>query len=257
MVHPSRDVIRERKLLRAARRGDRGARDRLVASHLGLVRAVAARYRDLGLPFDDLVQEGSIGLLDAIDRYDPGRQTDFETFARFRVRRAIRNALTDQARLVRLPKQVVARRRTLTRLDAQLTAANGRAPTLAELAAASGFSPRAVTAARTAAITSSSLEGSVASGGFRLDDVIADAASPNPEREALDVERAQLVRGAVAELSPRQRAVVTRHFGLDGSEVKLAALACELHVSERRARTIERDALHELQAALEALVAVR
>jgi RNA polymerase primary sigma factor len=68
------------------------------------VRSLAARYRDIGLPFDDLVQEGSLGLLEAIDGYDAGRGTDFETYARFRVRRAIRNALTEKSRLIRLPK---------------------------------------------------------------------------------------------------------------------------------------------------------
>ena len=114
---------RRRKLLRGARRGDRGARERLVISHLGLVRSVASRYRDLGLPFDDLVQEGSLGLLDAIDHYDPCRGPEFDSYARFRVRRAIRNALTDQARLIRLPKQVVERRRAIDRAEAKLTAA--------------------------------------------------------------------------------------------------------------------------------------
>ena len=99
------DAVRQRKLLRAARRGDRGARARVVDCHLPLVRALAARYRDFGLPLDDLVQEGVIGLLDAIDHYDPSRGPAFEPYARFRVRRAIRNALTEQARLFRLPKQ--------------------------------------------------------------------------------------------------------------------------------------------------------
>src|ERR671937_144798 len=81
-------------LVLAARRGDGGARQRVVTANLGLVRAVAARYRDIGLPLDDLMQEGALGLLDAIDRYDPRKNREFETFARFRIRRAIRDALT-------------------------------------------------------------------------------------------------------------------------------------------------------------------
>ena len=113
----------------AAQRGDRAARDQLVTSNLGLVRSVAARYRDLGLPFDDLVQEGAIGLLDAIDHYDPGRGASFESYCRFRIRRAIKNALTDKARVIRLPKQLVERRRAIERAEAQLAAAAaGRTP---------------------------------------------------------------------------------------------------------------------------------
>src|SRR6185437_15858855 len=85
--------------LQAARRGDRRARDALVREHLPLVHAVAARYGGLGLARDDLVQEGSIGLLDAIDRFDPALGVEFGTFAGWRIRRAILNALTEQSRL--------------------------------------------------------------------------------------------------------------------------------------------------------------
>ncbi len=100
------------RLLRAAQRGDRGARRRLVAAHLELVRAVAGRYEGLGLPREDLVQEGCFGLLDAIDRYDRSRGVPFEAFARFRVKVAIRGALTARARLIRLPKHVLEQRHT-------------------------------------------------------------------------------------------------------------------------------------------------
>jgi RNA polymerase primary sigma factor len=246
-----RDAVRQRKLLRAARRGDRGARDRLITSHLGLVRSIASRYRDLGLPYDDLVQEGSFGLLEAIDRYDPCRQAEFEPFARFRVRRAIRNALTDKARLVRLPKQVVERRRLLDRAEAKLSAANGRAPTPVELAAATALSLAAVLEARAAAITPLSLDEPVAPDGSPLESLVADAVASDPAREAIVADEGQRVRDAVARLSRRQRHIVSGHFGLDGGEKDLATVAAELHLSERRTRTIEHDALHQLAAELE------
>lgn len=97
----------EASLLKAAARGDEGARRRLVASHQSLVRTVAARYASLGIPFDDLVQQGCVGLLEAIDRWDRARAVPFEAFARFRVRVAIRDALTARARGLKLPKQVI------------------------------------------------------------------------------------------------------------------------------------------------------
>jgi RNA polymerase sigma factor (sigma-70 family) len=248
------DAVRQRKLLRAASRGDRGARERLVVGHLGLVRAIASRYRDLGMPFDDLVQEGSLGLLEAIDRYDPSRQPEFDAFARFRVRRAIRNALTDQARLVRLPKQVVERRRLLDRAEARLMAAKGRAPTPVELAAATALSLDAVLAARTAAITPVSLDEPAAPDGSPLAGLVADALASDPEHEALAADEAERIRNAVARLTPRQRQVVSRHFGLNGCEVDVATVAAELHLSERRTRTIEHDALHQLADELEPMV---
>lgn len=235
----------------ARRRRDRGARERLVVSHLGLVRSVASRYRDLGLPLDDLVQEGAVGLLDAIDRYDRSRDTDFEAFARFRVRRAIRNALTERARLVRLPKQMVERRRMLARTEARLTSANGRAPTPAELAAATGLSPAAVLDARTAGINLVSLDEPAASDGSPLASMIADSTAADPEHETLSSERARLVRDAVARLAPRPRDIVSRRFGLDGPETNVAEVALDLQLSERRTRTIERDALHRLAVELE------
>lgn len=100
----------EAKLVQAAAHGDAEAQQRLTARHLPLVRAVAARYAGLGLPLEDLVQEGCLGLLDAARRWDRTRGVPFEAFARFRVRIAIRDALTARSRLIRLPKHVVAAR---------------------------------------------------------------------------------------------------------------------------------------------------
>jgi len=240
-----REAERRRRLLRAAHRGDSGARERLVSAHLGLVRQISAYYRGLGLPHDDLVQEGSIGLLEAIDRFDPRRQPDFEAFARFRVRRAIRNALTEQARLVRLPKQIVDRRRLLANAEAQL-AARGCAATPKALAAATGLSEEAVRAAQAAARTPISLDESVTEGGATLEQLIADQAAADPEDETLSRDEAELVRRAVRRLAPRQREIVRRHFGLDREETPIAALADAMHLSERRTRTLEQDALFRL-----------
>lgn len=240
------DTVRRRKLLRAARRGDRGAIERVTTVYLGLVRGVAWRYRGLGLPVDDLVQEGSLGLLDAIARYDPGRHSDFEAFARFRVRRAIKNALTDKARLVRLPKQIVERRRVVSRTAATLTAASGRAPRPVELATATGLSTAAVLEAQNAAIEPISLDALAEPDGSPLAALVVDAAAADPEHEALSREESQRVHDAVERLSPRQRTIVSRHFGLNGSEAGIASLASDLGLSERRTRTLESEALQTL-----------
>jgi RNA polymerase primary sigma factor len=248
----ARDAVRSRRLLRAAQRGDRAARDQLVTSGLGLVRSVASHYRDLGLPLDDLVQEGAIGLLDAIDHYDPGRGASFETYARFRVRRAIRNALTDKARLIRLPKQVVERRRAIERAEARLAAtAAGRQPTPAEIADATGLPVGSVLEARTASMATVSLDEPVLPEGSPLSGLVADPRAADPELIALERERTRQLTAAVADLSDRQRRIVSCRWGLSEPPVSNGALAARLELSPRRTQTIGRDALYELRKALD------
>lgn len=226
---------------------DRCVRDRLVREHLPAVRAVASHYRGLGLPFDDLVQEGSLGLLDAIDRYDAARGVPFDVYARFQIRRAIRNALTDSSRLIRLPKQIVERRRAVERARAHFAAAHGRHPTAAEVAAALGLSEQAVADATAIRIVPVSLDGSPGA-----DDVLlADAAVADPEATALEHEQAELVEEAVAELPERQREIVSRHFGLDRPAEPIPQVAATLHLSQQRTRAIERDALRTLAERLD------
>jgi RNA polymerase primary sigma factor len=249
----SRDAIRQRKLLRAARRGDRGARERLVRTHLPLIRSLARQYGSYGLPFDDLVQEGAIGLLEAIDRYDRCRGPAFEAYARFRIRRAMRNALTEQARLIRLPKQVVERRRALDRAEARLLAA-GERPTPAQLAAATGLSLKAVLEAGAATQTPMSLDELVLPDGSPLETLVADPAGSDPEAETLAGERTASLQSALAKLPARQRGVVGARWELDGvGAANGAEVAQELGVSSRRAQTIGQDALYALRDELEPL----
>ena len=248
----ARNTIRARRLLRAAQGGDRRSRDQVVASYLGLVRSVASRYRDLGLPFDDLVQEGSLGLLEAIDRFDPSRGTPFDGYARFRIRRAIRNALTDQARLIRLPKQVVQRRRAVDAAEARLAAeAAGRPATPTQLAAATGLSIDAVENARSAGLAPISLDEPLLPDGSSLANVVADSTAADPELSALEHEQTELLKAALDELPNRQRYILNHRWGISGEPASIADLAAELDLSPRRTQTIGRDALYELKAALE------
>jgi RNA polymerase primary sigma factor len=238
--------------VRAAQRGDPRSRELLVASHLGLVRSVASRYRDLGLPFDDLVQEGSLGLLDAIDHYDRRRGCSFESYARYRVRRAIRNALTDQARLIRLPKQMVERRRAIARAEARLAAeASGDRPTPAELAADTGLPVAAVVDARSAGLAPISLDQPIRPDGSSLESVLADPDGGDPELTAIEHEQAETLRAALARLPDRQRRIVSLRWGIGGNPLTNAEIATELKLSPRRAQEIGTDALYELRAALE------
>jgi RNA polymerase primary sigma factor len=242
--------LRQRTLLAAAQHGDRDALDRLVGDHLDLVRAVAARYRGCGLDFDDLVQEGSIGLLDAIERYDTGRGVPFEAYARLRIQGAIRNALTSQSRLIRLPKQIVERRRALDRVASQLMQA-GLHPTPADLAAATGLSVQAVLEASAVAEAPLSLDEPAARSEATLESFVADTAAADPPAHLLRREQRALLESAIGRLKPRERRLVEERWGVNGSSgTAVAEVARELHVSPRRAQTIGRDALARLRADL-------
>jgi RNA polymerase primary sigma factor len=244
-------------LVEAARHGDERSREHLVADQLPAVRAIALRYRNLGLPVEDLVQEGALGLLEAIDHFESGRGVDFESYARFRIRRAIRNALTEQSRLIRLPKQIVERRRIIERAEVTIKSTTGRTPTTLELALATGLSPAAVIATRDLGTPPVSLDQAVLEDGSTLEALVADSTARDPEDATVEHEEVRAVDRAVAALPPRQRVIVSRHFGFGCDAEQITQVAESLNVSQQRARAIERDALYKLRDRLEAVITPR
>jgi RNA polymerase primary sigma factor len=216
---------------------------------MGLVRSIAGRYRELGLPVEDLVQEGAIGLLEAIDRYDPTNGAAFSTYAFWRVRQSITHALTDRGRLLRLPKDVLERRRALARAGSAL-AGMGRVPTPWALAEATDLSVAEVVDALDAPGTTASLDAPLAD-GRTLETALADPAAADPEAAAVARFEREALERALTRLSARQRAVIEAHFGLDGEPRTLAQVGAALHVSPARVRAIEREALHDLAVELE------
>ena len=225
------------RLVLRARRGDRAARASLVEQNMGLVRAIAFRYRDLGLPVDDLVQEGAIGLLTAIDDFDPARGTSFSTYAFWRVRAAVTHAVTARGSLVRVPRPVRERRRRVAAERERQPAAGVR-----ELSAATGLS------------TTEIAEALAPIGVASLDADAAELADPDgqPEAVAIAGEQRRALRNALRRLRPRKRAIVRRHFGIGGDPETLTAIAADLHLSPERTRALKDEALRELAAGLDA-----
>lgn len=249
--HGDLDPVAKRRLLRYAKGGDRSAREQIVRDYNELVHGVAARYRDLGLPFDDLVQEASIGLLEAMDSFDETRGASFETFARWHVRRAITDALTNQGRLVRLPKQVVERRRAITRTASRLIAKEGHEPTAADITAETGIPAHNVEEIEALPTAVVSLDEPIADEGATLVSLIEDPAAVDPEAAALALQRAQVLTDAVEGLPPRQKHVIRRRYGFGHPAASLADLSSELHICPQRTRAIEQAALFRLAKTLE------
>lgn len=239
------------RLAARARRGDHIARAKLVEEHMGLVRSVAFRYRELGLPVEDLVQEGAIGLLAAIDDYDSSRGASFSTYAFWRVRAAVTHALTAHGQLVRLPRPLLERRRQVAQTRERLAAA-GRQPSLIELAKATTL-PAAEVAEALAPAGVTSLDQPV-SDGTALGELVAADAAHSPESQLLSSEEVRVLRGAVRHLGERKRAIVSRHFGFAGNPETLTEIADDLHLSPERTRALKDEALHELAVELEPAV---
>jgi RNA polymerase nonessential primary-like sigma factor len=236
------------RLAARARRGDYAARAALVEEHMGLVRSIAARYRNLGLPTEDLVQEGAIGLLTAIDDYDPARGASFSTYAFWRVRGAVTHALTAHGQLLRPPRGVLERRRHVVRASEQLAAA-GREPSVTLLAETMALAPAdvadALSTTRVVSLDQPAFEGAT------LLELVPAETAVEPETQLVSREEARAIRKAVRRLRGRKRTIVSRHFGLVGKPQTLTKIAGDLHLSPERTRTLKNEALRELKVELE------
>ena len=241
-------VEEERALARRIADGDAEARDVLIEANLRLVVAMARRYQGLGLSFPDLVQEGTVGLIQAVDRFDWRRGRRFSTYAAWWIRQAIRRALTNDSRTIRLPSRLVAKQLATRRAAATLEAGLGRAATTDEIAAATGFDAAAIEGVEGVPLANASLNETVGNddGGAQLLDLLADATAVDPGDEAEEAARAEAVRAAVAELRTREREIVESHFGLEGDPHTLEQIAHDLHLAPERVRQIEQHAFATL-----------
>jgi RNA polymerase primary sigma factor len=230
-------VEEERALARRVAEGDAEARDVLIEANLRLVVAMARRYQGLGLAFPDLVQEGTVGLIQAVDRFDWRRGRRFSTYAAWWIRQAIRRALTNDSRTIRLPSRLVAKQLATRRVAATLEAGLGRAATTDEIAAVTGFDAAAIESVEGVPLANASLNETVGGGddgGAQLLDLLADSTAVDPGDEAEDAARAEAVRAAVAQLRERERAVVESHFWLGGGPRTAAPIANDLHLAPAR-----------------------
>ena len=235
------------RLAARARRGDRVARTALVEEHMGLVRSIAFRYRDLGIPVEDLVQEGAIGLLRAVDEFDPERGTSFSTYAFWRVRSAVTHAVTARANLVRIPRPVLERRRQVRAARDRFTV-KGRTPSVRELAATTSLSPAAV--AEAMAPTSVAYLDKPLTDGTLLAERLAAGEDAQPDAIAIAEHERRAVRSALHRLRPRKQTILRRHYGIDTAPERLSEIGSELHLSPERTRALKDEALRELAADL-------
>jgi RNA polymerase primary sigma factor len=240
----------ERELARRKDEGDEEAKRRLIESNLRLVMAITRNYTKATVPLLDLIQEGNLGLIRAVEKFDYRLGYKLSTYATWWIRQAITRALADQGRTIRLPVHVADQVRRLLRARRQLAQKLNREPTLAELARETQQSDERVRELLELVETPVSLETPVGDGESLYGDLIEDVHALAPDEQSAEEARTRELAGALEQLNPRMRRVLSLRFGLDGeSPQTLEEVGTQLGITRERVRQLETRALRELRTA--------
>ena len=238
----------EREIARRKDMGDEAAKRKLIESNLRLVMSITRNYTKAGVPLLDLIQEGNLGLIRAVEKFDYKLGFKLSTYATWWIRQAITRALADQGRTIRLPVHVAEQVRKVMRARRVLAQKLNREALLPEIAKEAGFPVERVRTLLELIEDPVSLETPVGDGESMYGDLIEDTHSARPDTATADVLRSAELSDALTRLSPRMRHVLSRRFGLDGEAPQtLEEVGADLGITRERVRQLESRALRELR----------
>jgi RNA polymerase primary sigma factor len=244
LLKPDEEII----LARRARKGDTAAREEMIKGNLRLVVKIARDYENMGLPLLDLIAEGNVGLMKAVDRFDPAKGAKLSVYASFWIKQHMRRALGNHARTIRIPIHVHSKLFGLDRLTRRLQELLGRAPTDAELAHEAGWPAAKVASLRLAMITQCSLDAPLGEGNeLSLSETVPDENAGTPYDHLAGDTLRELLQDFLGELGEREAFVLRLRYGLDnGEEHTLQEVADQLKLTRERVRQIQEAAIKKL-----------
>jgi len=245
----------ETELAARIKNGDEQARELMIKANLRLVVKIARDYENIGLPLLDLISEGNIGLMKAVERFDPSFGAKLSTYASWWIKQAMKRALANQSKTIRLPCHMVDKISKMYRADRELHAELGREPTDEELAEELGIKASRVTQMRVASIKPSSLDAPIGDkDSATFGDMVRDENAQSPYQRFEGAASIRMLRELVRNLAPREAAILTARFGLDGApQQSLDQVGEKFHVTRERVRQLQNRALTKLRKHLEKL----